>query len=60
MRFMSREFKNSEKLLLTFLALILIGLFYYRFIDIPVRDAITSAEADNALIQSEMDMLQST
>ena len=58
MRFMSREFKNSEKLLLAFLAMILIGLFYYRFIDIPVRDAITSAEADNALIQSEMDMLE--
>ena len=55
MKIMSRNFTRSEKILLLVLAVILVGLVYYRFVDRNVRDSIASSEAEIASIKTEME-----
>ena len=58
MKFMSREFTTSEKILILILVLILLGLMYYYFVDMPVRHAIMSDQAEADTLQSELDAVQ--
>ena len=44
----------KEKLLLAVLALILLALFYYQFVDKTVREAIVNAESDAQMYQTEL------
>lgn len=59
MKILSRDFTLAEKVLLVFLALVLVGLCYYYFVDIPVRDAITSTEAEVASLKKEFSDVES-
>ena len=54
MKIMSRDFTTAEKLLLVVLALILVGLVYYRFVDQTVREAIANNEADAQMYQTQL------
>ena len=58
MKVMSRDFTPAEKALLVILALVLVGLAYYYFVDIPVRDAIKSSEAEADMLQTELNAVQ--
>ena len=58
MSIMSRDFTTGEKVLLVILSVILLGLFYYQFVDVPVRDAIASYKADAEMAQTQIDILQ--
>ena len=58
MKIMSRSFNRAEKALLIVLAIILLGLLYYWFVDQPVRDAITSAKAESDGLWVELNTLQ--
>ncbi len=58
MKALSRDFSNKEKILLVLLSLILVGLVYYWFVDVRVRDSIASFEADAQASQTELDTLQ--
>lgn len=58
MKIMSRSFTTAEKVLLVLLSLILLGLAYYYFVDIPVRDAITSSDAESSSLQMELDSIE--
>ena len=53
MKVFSRDFTRKEKALLIFLSLLMIGLAYYRFVDMDVRETIekSNAEADNLRIE---------
>jgi hypothetical protein len=55
MKILSRDFTLKEKILMVFLAVVLLGMLYYQFIDQPVRTALASAEAEKASIQMELD-----
>ena len=54
MSFFSRDFTLLEKLLILLLCLVLIGLFYYWFIDQPVKRDIASAEAEREALELEL------
>lgn len=54
MKIMSRDFTMAEKLLLVILALILVGLVYYRFVDQTVRQTIANNEADAQMYQTQI------
>ena len=56
MRFMSRNFIRSEKILLLVLALVLIGLIYYRFVFRTVNDSIESSKAEKASIETDLEV----
>ena len=58
MKIMSRDFTRTEKILIVVLALILVGLAYYQFVDKPVRQAIINAEAEAQTLQIELDAAQ--
>lgn len=58
MKIMSRNFSLQEKILLTVLAIILLALGYYYFVDIPVRQSIVSSEAETAMLQTELQSLE--
>ena len=58
MKIMSRDFTRVEKLLIALLALILVGLAYYQFVDKPVRQAITNAEAETRSLQADLTAAQ--
>lgn len=58
MKIMSREFSLTEKILIAVLALILVALIYYRFVDQTVRDTITGNESEISMLQTEMDAVQ--
>jgi len=58
MKILSRDFTNKEKLLLAVLALILLGLMYYQFVDKAVRSSIANSEAEAAQFQTELDAAQ--
>lgn len=57
MKLLTRDFTTREKVLLSVLAIILVGLLYYRFIDIPVRDSLARAEAQKSDLQAELTMV---
>ena len=58
MKVMSRNFTTAEKILLIILALILVGLVYYQFVDRTVRAAITASEAEYRDVHTELDGMQ--
>lgn len=58
MKIMSRDFTTAEKILLVVLALILVGLAYYYFVDVPVREAIVSSNAEIDTLQTEINVAQ--
>ncbi|MBR2698030.1 MAG: hypothetical protein IKE76_05500 [Clostridia bacterium] len=58
MKILSREFTTGEKVLILMLVLILLGLMYYYFVDMPVRNAIISDQAELDTLQSELDAVQ--
>ena len=58
MKIMSRDFTTAEKILLVVLALILVGLAYYYFVDVPVRQAIVSSNAEIDTLQTEINVAQ--
>lgn len=58
MKIMSRNFTTAEKILIVALALILVGLAYYNFVDTPVRQSIASSEAEADMLQTELDAAQ--
>ena len=58
MKIMSRDFTTAEKILLVVLALILVGLAYYYFVDIPVRNSVDNAQAEVNTLQAELDAIE--
>lgn len=58
MKIMSRNFTLAEKLLLVALALVLVGLAYYYFVDTPVRKSIESSQAEMEMLQTELTGVQ--
>ena len=58
MKFLSRDFTTGEKILILALVLILLGLVYYYFVDMPVRNSIMSDQAEANALQSELDAVQ--
>jgi len=57
-KIMSRDFTRTEKLLIVLLALILVGLVYYQFVDKTVRQTIVNAESEAQMLQTELDAAQ--
>ena len=58
MKVMSRNFTLLERLLIAFLALVLLGLFYYYFVDQTVRQSIQASEAEYSDTLSELNTMQ--
>lgn len=58
MNVFTREFRPAEKLMLAVLVLILLGLGYYYFVDIPVRDTIRGNEAEVTSLRTQLDSVQ--
>lgn len=58
MKILSREFTLAEKLLIAVLVLILLALFYYKFVDETVRTTIANNEAEANMLQTELDAAQ--
>jgi len=54
LKVLSRDFTLKERILILLLCLVLVGLAYYRFVDQPVRSAITQAESQKAAIETEL------
>ena len=54
MKILSRDFNRGEKVLLFILALVLVGLAYYNFVDKPVRESIAKANAESDAIRIEL------
>ena len=55
---MSRDFTLTERILIVVLVIILLGLAYYYFVDIPVREAITNDEAECAMLERQLDTME--
>ena len=58
MKIMSRDFTRTEKILIAVLALILLGLFYYQFVEKTVRQSIANAQSEAQMLQTELDAAQ--
>lgn len=58
MKFMTRDFSFKEKMMLLVLALILLGLVYYQFVDRNVRGTLTGYNAEADQLQTEIDIAQ--
>ena len=58
MKIMSRDFTRTEKILIVVLALILLGLVYYQFVEKTVRSSITNAQSEASMLQTELDAAQ--
>ena len=53
---MISNFSRKEKLMIFVLAILLIGLIYYRFVHISVNNAIISADNEAQALQTELDL----
>ena len=58
MKVLSRDFTRTEKILIAVLALILLALAYYQFVDKNVREAVANAESEAQMLQTELDAVQ--
>ena len=58
MKRLSRDFTRAEKILIAVLALILLGLAYYQFVDRPVRQSIANAQSEADMLQTEVTAAQ--
>lgn len=56
MKLFTRAFTKKEKILIVVLAVLLIGLAYYRFVDMNVRSALAAAKEQIEVNQSELDI----
>lgn len=54
MKILSRDFTRKEKILLLILAIILVGLIYYRVVYVYVEKGIVSARAEEKTLQTEL------
>ncbi len=54
MKILSRDFTRAEKIILALLALVLVGLAYYQFVDKMVRDNIEKANAEAEALRVEL------
>ena len=54
MKIMSRDFTRNEKILIVILALILLGLAYYQFVDKTVRGSIVNAQSEASMLETEL------
>ena len=54
MKILSRDFTTREKVLITILVAILIGLAYYWLVDTPVRSGIYDANSRKAALETEL------
>jgi len=54
MKVMSRDFTRTEKILLVLLAVILVGLVYYRFVYVFVNDSVNSSNSEAQALQTEI------
>lgn len=55
---MSRNFSTTEKILIGVLVAILVGLFYYYFVDQRVRSTIEASEAEYNELSSELEVME--
>jgi len=53
-KIMSRDFTRNEKILIVILALILLGLAYYQFVDKTVRGSIVNAQSEASMLETEL------
>ena len=58
MKLLSRNFSTKEKLLIALLAIILIGLVYYKLVYKNIQTALANANAEASTLQSELEMAQ--
>ena len=58
MKRLSRDFTIREKILLLILALLLVGFAYYRFVDVPVREGIASAQSKQDSLSTELTIVE--
>ena len=54
MKILSRDFTKTEKLLILFLVLLLLGLSYYRYIYVPIEETISNARAERDALSAEL------
>ena len=54
MKVLSRDFTTKEKVLLLLLAIILVGICYYWFVDQPVRSNIAKANLEKQATEMEL------
>ena len=57
MSIMSRDFTVKEKVLILLLCLVLIGVAYYRFVDVPIREDLATAESEKSSLQIELNAI---
>ena len=58
MKILSRDFTNREKILIAILALVLLALVYYQFVDKTVRATVANSESEAQMLQTELDAAQ--
>ena len=54
MKVLSRDFTRTEIILIIVLALILLGLAYYQFVERPVRASIANAQSEAGMLETEL------
>lgn len=57
MKALNRKFSLKEKILLLILSLLLLGLAYYAFVDMPIRDSLARAQSDAVTMASELEIM---
>ena len=58
MKMFSRDFTRTEKILILVLALILLALVYYQFVDKNVRDTVTNANIEAQSLEDQIQVAQ--
>ena len=58
MKVLSRDFTRTEKILLVLLAVILVGLVYYKFIYLYVSDSVNSSYSEAQALETEISMTE--
>lgn len=58
MKMMSKQLTAKEIVLVIVLAVMLLGLAYYKFVYTTIRDAVASAKADESALQTELEAAQ--
>ena len=56
MKVLSREFTNAEKILIVVLAVILLGLLYYKFVFLTTQEMVQDLKSDAESTQMELDI----
>ena len=56
MKILSRDFSIKEKILLLVLTVFLLGLCYFQFLELPMRNAISSAQSEQEGLEYELEI----